>query len=415
MCAVSLPSASRRTTLAAPILRATGVASSTRSRMAVLCGMVTMKPPRFCNCRSPCTTCASSAGRAWNGTHTPSKPRRAKCSFMRCGVFTWWMGSARMPNNRVWPLISFMVCSEAISVQQLARHGGDAVGVQPVMGVQRGGRRDQAVFVMNAVAAQAHAQAAVGQHLGHGRAQPAHHIVLFHRQHPAGGAGRGQHRVAVQRLDGGHVDHADRQAGLAQPFGGLQRRVHGDAAGDDVQVAAQRVRDGAAEPERRAIGVDLWIAASANAEVDGLGPIDAGLDGRGQLRAVGRRHHGQPGDARGGDVFGGMVRGAVEAQADAGVMTDQAHRQPGIGHVHADLLATQQAQEGREGGDEGHQPRGGHAGGGRDHVLFRDAELHIAFGKGGRVAVQAVRVLQVGRAGHDGWPARVRSMSASDR
>ena len=69
----------------------------------------------------------------------------------------------------------------------------------------------------------------------------------FHRQQDARLPGRRQHRLAVQRLDGGHVDHAHRQAVLAQPGGGFQRRVQRDAAGDDVQVAAARMDDGAAE------------------------------------------------------------------------------------------------------------------------------------------------------------------------
>ncbi|WP_445623377.1 hypothetical protein [Lactiplantibacillus plantarum] len=37
----------RRAVVAAPILRATGVASSASARIAALCGMVTIRPPRF--------------------------------------------------------------------------------------------------------------------------------------------------------------------------------------------------------------------------------------------------------------------------------------------------------------------------------------------------------------------------------
>ncbi|MNX87470.1 hypothetical protein D3C86_1194010 [compost metagenome] len=104
------------------------------------------------------------------------------------------------------------------------------------------------------------------------------------------------------------------------------------------------MHDGAAEFEWRAVFIDLRVAATADAEVDRFRPVHRRLDGRGQLRAVGGRHDRQARQrAHGGDVFGGVVRGAVKPQADAGVVADQAHGQLGVGHVHADLLAAQQA------------------------------------------------------------------------
>ena len=77
-----------------------------------------------------------------------------------------------------------------------------------------------------------------------------------------------------------------------------------------------------------------------------------------------------------------MMRGTIEAERDAGVMTDEPHGLRGIGDIHADLLAAKQAEERGEGGDERRQPAGGHAGRDRHHVLLGDAELDVAVGIG---------------------------------
>ena len=55
-----------------------------------------------------------------------------------------------------------------------------------------------------------------------------------------------------------------------------------------------------------------------------------------------------------------------------------------------------------EGGNERYQAASRHACGRRHHVLFRDAELEIAFGIGVGKLVKAVGELEIRRSGNDG-------------
>ncbi|KAG0932242.1 hypothetical protein G6F31_016584 [Rhizopus arrhizus] len=165
------------------------------------------------------------------------------------------------------------------------------------------------------------------------------------------------------------------------------------------------MHDRAAEFERRAVFIHLRIAAPPDAEVDGFGPVDRSLDGGRQLRAVRGRDDRQAGQrAHRRDVFSGVMRGTVKAQADPGMVADQPDRQLGVCHVHADLFAAQQPQKRGEGGHERHHAGGGQAGRRRHHVLLGNAELHVAVLVGLGKAVQAVGILQVGRAGHHRVP-----------
>ena len=61
-----------------------------------------------------------------------------------------------------------------------------------------------------------------------------------------------------------------------------------------------------------------------------------------ELRSVGGRDHREVGDAaHDREILGGVMRGAVEAEHDAGVMPDQSHGQRRVREVGADLLACQ--------------------------------------------------------------------------
>ncbi|MNY02242.1 hypothetical protein D3C86_1348080 [compost metagenome] len=156
-----------------------------------------------------------------------------------------------------------------------------------------------------------------------------------------------------------------------------------------------------AELEDHAVVVNDRIATAADAEIHRFVVGSRGFDRSRQLGAVRWRHHRQVGyRAHGGDVFGGVVRGAVEAQGNAGVVTDQPHRLRRVGNVHADLLAAQQAEERREGRHERHHAAGGQAGSGGDHVLLRDTELQVTLGVAAGELVQAVGILQIGGTGH---------------
>ena len=156
------------------------------------------------------------------------------------------------------------------------------------------------------------------------------------------------------------------------------------------------------EPELDARAVDLGIAAPGDAEVDRPRVVDGRAQRGGQRRAVGGSDDGQAGQrAHDRDVLGRVMRRAVEAEREPGVVADQAHGQPGKGDVGADLLAAQQRQEGRERRDVGQLAGRGDPGRRRDHVLLGDPELEEPLRVPLLEAEEAVRVLEVGGAGDD--------------
>ena len=156
------------------------------------------------------------------------------------------------------------------------------------------------------------------------------------------------------------------------------------------------------EPELDARGVDLGVATPADAEVDRPRVVDGRAQRGGQRRAVGRSDDGQAGQgAHDRDVLGRVMRRAVEAQREPGVVADQSDGQAGKGDVGADLLAAEQREEGREGRDVGPLAGRGDPGRRRDHVLLRDPELEEPLRVPLLEAEEAVRVLEVRGAGDD--------------
>jgi len=95
------------------------------------------------------------------------------------------------------------------------------------------------------------------------------------------------------------------------------------------------------------------------------------------------------------------MAGAVKAHRHAGMVSHDAHRHARIGAVGADLLRAEDRAEGRECRHIGNEPGRGHAGGGRDHVLFRNAEIEEPIGMTRLEVVRAVGGGEVGRGDDD--------------
>ncbi len=140
------------------------------------------------------------------------------------------------------------------------------------------------------------------------------------------------------------------------------------------------MRDGAAEGEGCIVIIDYGIVAALNAEIDRTWMIYGGADGGGELRPIRRRDHGEIRNAaHDREILSRVMRSAIEAERDAGMVADQPHGLRAIGDVHADLFAAEQRQEGGEGRDVWFETCRRETGCRRHHVLFGNTELDEAF------------------------------------
>ena len=116
---------------------------------------------------------------------------------------------------------------------------------------------------------------------------------------------------------------------------------------DDRRVAALAQPDCPPEGEvLRYGGIDLRVPAPAEAEIDRPLDLERGPEHRPELVAVSGAGDDKIGDGtHGGQVFERVVAGAVEAERDAGVVSEYADGHPGIRAVGADLLHPEQRGE----------------------------------------------------------------------
>ena len=237
----------------------------------------------------------------------------------------------------------------------------------------------------------------VDEHLGHGGAEPAGDVVLLHRHDRLGLAGGGGDLLPVERADRVHVDDADGGAGLFERGGGVERGAHLASRRDEGEVGALAQADGLADGEVGDGVVDHRIAAPTQADIHRARMVGRSAQHGAQVVGVGGADDGQVGHAaQHPEVFERVVGRAVEAHGHSGMGADHAHRHLRIGAVGADLFGAEYRGEAGEGGDIGHHPAGGHAGGGGDHVLLGDPEVEEAVGMRGLEVVGAVGGGQVG-------------------
>jgi len=245
--------------------------------------------------------------------------------------------------------------------------------------------------------------AGVGQRLRHRRAEAALGVVVFHGQERAAGRARRLEECrAIEGLEAIEVDDTEGNALRGQLVRRGQRLVQGDPGGDDGEaVALAGAHDlRAADGERLVGGIERIGLHARRADVDeavvGGGELHAGVGGRPVARVeddgVG---HGP--EER--EILEGHLRGAVLADADAGMRAAELHvaaRDAG----HPDLVgrAREEARERRREGDEA---LGGQAGGDAHHVLLGDEALDVPLRIGFQEALGVRRVLHVAVEHHD--------------
>src|SRR6266545_3022528 len=235
------------------------------------------------------------------------------------------------------------------------------------------------------------------QSLGHGRAQPADHVVVLHGDHPAAAVlGLADHALGVQGLQRVDVHDARLDPVPGQLVGGLQGLLHGGAAPEQAHVAALAELHDLAELEPVFLAVHVVELLAGQAE-EGRSLVLAGqvLHRRDGLRRVARLDHRHVREGpHGRDVLQGHLRGTVVADPDAGVGPGDPHVGLVVAHRHADDLQAPR-DEARERRGPGHlagqgQPRG-HA----HHVRFRDPAFDEAVGVGLPEQVRVVRLHEV--------------------
>src|SRR5690349_13842082 len=181
--------------------------------------------------------------------------------------------------------------------ERFARHGLDAGGVEAIVTIQMSRRRDEAVFIRDAVAHQPRGHAGIGQHLRDRAAESAERVVLLDGQDELAAARRREDRIAIDGLDRGHVDEPDRPASRAQRVNRGDRGMQHRTARDQGELVALAMHDRLAELERHVFRIDVRLLAAADAKVDRLRMVHRRLDRGGELRSVRRCDHGQVRDA----------------------------------------------------------------------------------------------------------------------
>ena len=181
--------------------------------------------------------------------------------------------------------------------------------------------------------------AVLAERLGHGAAQAADDGVLLGRDDPPGLLGRGDDRLDVERLEGGHVQDMGAQSPGPEHRGGLDRAAQHDARGHDGHVAALAHHHRRADPEVVGIVEDHGAGIAREAQVDGAVVFGDGEHRLAGLDAVARRHDGHvrhgPHD-RG--VFDGLMGLAALAHEQAAVAADDDDGQARLGDRDADLV-----------------------------------------------------------------------------
>ncbi|MNN26437.1 hypothetical protein D3C81_1399420 [compost metagenome] len=167
----------------------------------------------------------------------------------------------------------------------------------------------------------------LSDHLAYSAPQATDDVVLFDGKDRPALARNAQHSVHIQRFDGGHVQYPHRATLGIKCLGRLQGRMHGRACGNDGQLITGKQRGGLTELEHRFFFVHHRVTPALDAEVDRLRVFGRGLDRGLELVGIGRCDDGDVSNrAHDRQVFGGMVRGSIEAQGYPGVVANQAHR-----------------------------------------------------------------------------------------
>ena len=169
------------------------------------------------------------------------------------------------------------------------------------------------------------------------------------------------------------VDQRHVHALIFEDFHGLQALLHHDAAGEDHRVLAVPQHVAFAHLKghlrthrgRQARGTDVHRSIDLRGRKDRLAAF-VGVAGHKHGHA--RQHPHQ------GDVLHGLMAAAILAQGHACVGEAELHVEVRVAYAVADLVIAA-ARKHREGGAEGNQPHGAHAGGHVHHVRLGNAAI----------------------------------------
>ena len=247
-----------------------------------------------------------------------------------------------------------------------------------------------------------------GHHFGHGAAQPADDVVLLCRHNRTGFGGRARNDLAVDRLDGCHIDHPRADAFGRQRFLRFQRRADHQPGGDDRHVGSVGQLHTFADFEFVIVPENRIDCQPPKAQVHR--PVVRCRRAHGLLRLhIVRRvqdHHARDRPHQ-RDILAALVRRAVFADGDSCVRRADFDVQVRIPHRVANLLKRAPRSEHGKTAGEHHMAAAGQPRCHADHVAFGDAAIDEPFreflfeypGFGGcrQVGVQHDQVREIGR------------------
>ena len=164
--------------------------------------------------------------------------------------------------------------------------------------------------------------AVLAQELGNGAAEAADNAVLLGGDDAARLERGLPDQLAVERLDGVHVDDADGDALRSHHLAGLQRHLDHEARGDDGDVLAVLQRDALVQLKLVALDLvrDGLNGSAAQAQVSRAVILEQRLDGELHLVAVAGAQDLHAGDdAHQGQILGALVGRAVFADGQTAV------------------------------------------------------------------------------------------------
>ena len=218
--------------------------------------------------------------------------------------------------------------------------------------------------------------------LSYADAEPAVDQVLFRHHDRPGLLGSPNNGVAVERLDGVHVDYARRNPIGFERLGGAKRFGYQQSRGDQRDVRAFRQFDRLPDGELLVRRVYHWRLGAAGANEYRALELDRRFDQLHHRHFVGRTHHYEPRQRTGqADVLDAHLRRSILADRDPAVRPHRFQIDVGKRRGDAQLLEALVEHEGGKTRHERNFSRRGEAGADRNHVRLGDSALEKAIGK----------------------------------
>ena len=207
-------------------------------------------------------------------------------------------------------------------------------------------------------------------------------IVLLGNHHGTGLADRLQDSGCIQGLHGRHVQHLGADSLCLEGLCGLQGLPYQMAGGNQGHVLTRiQIVDLAYLEGLVRIG-EIGHGRAAETKIDGAHHTRCGQSGLHGLVVVAGHKHGHAGQgAHQGQVFHGLVRGAIFTKGYSRVGRSELDVGVAVGYFLTHLVVHAAGHELGEGAAERHFAGKGEAGCDAYHVGFRDAALNESFGE----------------------------------